>query len=355
MKTKILTMLCCLLTMTAFCADNESSYYKEKTITQTFAASKETELKIDNQFGNITIVEWNKKEINISVDIKTSSDKEAVAQEQLDGINVKFNTSSQTISAQTTIKNVGGSYKNKNMQIHYIVKVPSYILLHLNNSYGSVILDETTKPFYANVQFGNLQANRLMNEQSQIKIQYGDAKIGEADKLNAKIDFGNIDLIKADGLILASSYSKVTIGKVNELIAHSQFDNLYNIGEVNKVVFQQADYTNITIEQLRTALTAKHMTFGKLKIRETSDQLQEIIIATSYSDVDIKLAPQLAFTVNLAVTYGNIELGKGINRADINYKKSEYGDSVEATGKVGKNPRASIQIVNSFNNIKLDM
>lgn len=356
MKTKNLALLCCLflLTLTAFGEDTGRSFEREKTITKTFSVSKATELKINNQFGNIVIVEWNKNEIDFSIRITSSSNVESLTQEQIDGINVKFDASANHVSAETTIKNVKGHYQNKSMQIDYTVKVPSHVLLKLNNSYGNVILNRTDKPFYANVKFGNLQADAILNEQSQIEVQYGDAGIGEAGKLNAKIDFGNIDLVKADGLVLASSYSKIRLGKINELIVRSQFDNSYNIGEVNKVVFQQADYTGITIGRLGIALKA-HMTFSKLQIKETSDKLQEIIIATSYSDINIKLTPPLAFTVDLSMAYGNIELGKGINRSDINYEKSEYGDSVTATGKVGVNPQASIRITNSFNYIKLDM
>ena len=62
-------------------------FVKEKSISKTYPASG-NKLSIDNSFGHVKFIAWDKNEIKVDVHIEASSDKEDVAQKILDAIRV---------------------------------------------------------------------------------------------------------------------------------------------------------------------------------------------------------------------------------------------------------------------------
>jgi hypothetical protein len=66
------------------------NYTKEKKINKTFDVQKEASLNIDNRYGNVDVITWNKNEIQIEITITTSGNKESQVQKQLDNITVDF-------------------------------------------------------------------------------------------------------------------------------------------------------------------------------------------------------------------------------------------------------------------------
>ena len=91
MKTPFKTVLLILFLPILVFANHDKfkgKYTKEKTISREYRVNANAKLKVDNSFGNLDIVTWDKNEVVIVVTIITNGNNEEKTQKRLDEIDV---------------------------------------------------------------------------------------------------------------------------------------------------------------------------------------------------------------------------------------------------------------------------
>jgi hypothetical protein len=272
-------------------------FVKEKNISKTYPASG-NKLSIENSFGHVKVIAWDKNEIKVDVHIETSSNQEDVAQKTFDAISVTDKQQGGEISFKTSI---GNNNKNgcknckSSMNIDYEVHLPTSVALNVENSFGNTEVPDYSGAVSLTCKFGALTTGSLANAKD-ITVEFGGATIRSVSNVDATFKF-----------------SQITID---------------NLGGKNKINLEFCDATKIGLDK----------NLGSLNLNE------------SYSTVNIKPG-NLSASYTVATSFGSFtdRTSTGVKRTDT---PDKYGPDSDKTFEGGSGA-AKIDIKSSFGRIIL--
>ena len=114
----------------------------------------------------------------IEVHIKTNGNNEEKVQKKLEQISIDFEASRSSVFAKTKFESNrttwGWNSKNSNvnMQINYTIKLPVKNNVHLNNDYGTILLDRIDGHAKINCDYGRLEIGELRGRNNQLNFNY---------------------------------------------------------------------------------------------------------------------------------------------------------------------------------------
>jgi len=293
-----------LLSATTIWAQKEKErekfeFVKEKSISKSYAASG-NKLSIDNSFGQVKFIAWDKNEIKVDIHIEASSNQENFAQKIFDAIRVSDKQQGNEIEFKTKIDNKGNdNCKNckSNMHIDYEVHLPVSVALDVSNSFGNIELPDYTGALSVTSKFGKLTSGSLSNLKD-IAVEFGSATIKNISNIDATFKFSKIEIA--------------------------------NLGGKNKIKLEFCDDTKISLDNNLTSLN----------------------LHESYSTVNIKPG-NISASYTISTSFGSVvdRSNAGIKRTDT---PDKYGPDADKTyeGKSG-NGSAKIDIRSSFGKIIL--
>jgi hypothetical protein len=186
-----------LLSSAVYAQEKKYEFSKDRSISQTYSASGNDKLSIDNQFGKVVVKTWSRNEVKVDIKIEVSSTIKEDADELFEKIDVTHGKSGNNISFKTTMEknkdkdkekkenNRKGSYSNS-IHIDYEVNMPAGLALDLENRFGKTILPDLSGSVDVDQQFGDLEAGKLSNP-GNISVKFGSASIEGVD--GGKYDF----------------------------------------------------------------------------------------------------------------------------------------------------------------------
>jgi hypothetical protein len=174
-------------------------FVKEKNISRTYPASGNS-LSIDNSFGNVKFVTWDRNEIKVDVHFEASSDKETVAQKTLEALQISDKQQGSEISFTPLIDKRNDICKDckSTMHIDYQVFLPASVALNVNNSFGNIELPDYSGILTVKSKFGQLTTGSLPNLK-QIGVEFGRASIKSMSHTNATFNFSDIEVLNLGG------------------------------------------------------------------------------------------------------------------------------------------------------------
>ncbi len=279
-------------------------FFKERNISKTYAAAGNT-LNIDNQFGDVKIITWDKNEIKVDIHIETSSTNKEMAEKTFERIDVTDKQEGKEIYFKT-IMNKGDKKENSNgckncsntMMIDYEVRIPSNNTLRVENSFGSIEIPDYNGNISLESKYGKLTAGKLVKPEDVI------------------VEFGKAELKSLANVDLTFKYSSVNIG---------------NLSGNCKLNLQFCSYSKINLDNSLTSLSVKD----------------------SYSSVHLNPAPNLGATYNITTSYGSFvdKTNIGINRTDA---PDKYGPDLDKRyeGKAGSGA-VKVDVKSSFGNLMI--
>jgi hypothetical protein len=272
-------------------------FVKEKSISKTYTASG-NKLSIDNSFGHVKFLAWDKNEIKVDIHIEASSNQENVAQKIFDAITVSDKQQGSEIEFKTKIDHKGNDKcKNckSNMHIDYEVHLPVSVALNVMNSFGDIELPDYTGALSVSSKFGKLIAGSLSNVKD-MGVEFGNATIKNTSNINATFKFSKIEIV--------------------------------NLGGKNKIKLEFCEATKIVLDNSLTSLN----------------------LHESYSTVNIKPG-NVSASYTITSSFGSVvdRSSTGIKRTDT---PDKYGPDSDKTyeGKSG-NGSVKVDIKSSFGKI----
>lgn len=339
-KTAILLLLLASTTM-------YSQETLTKTIERTFNMSSTGELHIDNKYGNITLTGWDKKNVSVTIDIKVTHKKKDNAKALLDRIeaNIKSTNNYVSITSEISDKNVGflSRYINKvnpfefdkgNLDIHYIVYLPTHTDIDVTNKFGDVVIDNWTGKLKANIEHGDLWTNTEITN-ANIDMKFGKLKSKAITYGSIHLKNGTIDLEASKNLILTTSGANIEIDTVEHLDINSSKDDIF-IQQVEDIK-GQLEFSNARINMVQDKILIS-MNVSELKVLNIINPAPFVDIDQQSSEIHINIA-NLSFKFNavleqgllrLPKTFSNIKTemineGKRIREINATYGKSTVG------------------------------
>lgn len=283
------------------------SHERTKIYEKTVTINKNHKLKISNQYGKVELLNWDRPEIKVVVNIKVKEGSASKAEDALNRIRINESIEANMISYETLIaKGEGNSWKDlfssqpSSLSIDYQVYLPDYNDIIINNQYGNILMKDRNGSTNIKLNYGKLEAGNLQGRLNVLSINYGEANINYLSTSNATIQYSKMNLKRANTLMLKLNYSS---GSTIQLI-----ENLLE-GSVN--------YS------------------GNFRVG-VSENFKKLDLKSNYSTLILDTHNKGIFNFDVSASYGNLLFDK--NYAHINSEK-KGNISKHITGKWAPNSR----------------
>ncbi len=231
-----------------------------KTYSKTYTVDAGTKLDINNRYGKVTVNTWSKNEFKVDVEIQVTANKSDDTRKFIDRISISDSKQGQVVSFKTNIATdvFGSSTSSRKIEINYVVYMPAKNSLDITNKYGNIELPDLDGKLVINCAYGSLQAKSLSNPANQIKVSYGDARIGSLKATDLDISYGSLVLGSVDKLNADVKYSSAKIGTIS------------TSGIINVKYGSGIQISNLDENMRNLAVDAKYSTI-KLGLRDNED------------------------------------------------------------------------------------
>lgn len=335
----------------------DGKHTREKKIKKEFSVSANSNLNINNSYGNVDITTWDENRVVIEVIIKTNGNDEEKVQEKLEEINVDFEQSSSGVSARTKFskedkswwKSLVEGFDNVNMEVNYIIRAPERNNLNINNDYGGIYIDKTTGNAKISCDYGKMDIGELRGRSNYLNFDYTrSSHIGYVTNAEINADYSDYEIEEAEELLVNADYSKSKIRKVSKMIFNCDYGSV-EIDKV-KVLEGNGDYLTTKINRVFTALDL-NLDYGSLSIEKIIKGISKIEIKTDYAGIKLGYDREMSFNFDVKTSYGGI---KGLEDLEVQ-KRDQQNSSHAVSGYYGsQNSDTQINISTSYGSVNFN-
>ncbi|HEV7349353.1 hypothetical protein [Telluribacter sp.] len=330
--------------------DEANLVEKRKTIVKVFDVSTKEQLMVDNQFGQVKVNLWDKKDIRVDVVITANAPTDQRAQEYLSSVTIDEKREGHQIILRTAInrehfatnnwnawKSTGrSSVTDKNyIQIDYTINMPKSNALVVRNKFGDTSIPVFHAQLSVDSQHGNFYATALENAQNAIQVAFGNAEIGTMKGGKLEVRFGDLLLDRATTLVLINKSGKLNIGEVDRLNA-------------------DIDYSGASIGTLNESCKVRLSYSGNFRISQLPQTVENVDIQAAYSSVTL---PAESNNFDVTVTHGSFSYPSNVKVLFTNQPGQEQKATRTSTrsyeGKVGSGSGTRIKVISRFGDVSL--
>lgn len=303
---------------------------KTKNYSKSYPVDANDKLRLNNQYGRITVLTWDRPEVKVDVLIKATANQEDEAQKLLDGVEIQDNKSGDVVSFRTEIQrnknswsiwNWGGRSKTHKVEINYTVHMPSKNSLDVEQSYGSVSLPDMDGRVKISASYANVVAQNLSNPTNDIEGSYGNLKVGNMNGGRLDFSYGNVDMAECTNLKADLSYGSFKLGKLK---GSADLDLSY---------------------------------VGGFKINDVAPSLKRLNINSSYSGVSLGISNDNSFDFDITVSNAgfNYDDDKVTLTSKTPADNRHYSPTKNYKGHFGKgNSDSKVTINSSYGGVHFD-
>ena len=331
-----------------------AKHTKEKKIKKEFKVSPDSNLKINNSYGNVDITTWEENKVVIEVTIKTNGNDPEKVEKKLEEINVEFEQRSSGVSAKTRFsreekswwKEVFGGMDKVNMEVNYIVKAPVGNHLDINNDYGGIYIDKTTGNAKISCDYGKIDIGELRGKSNYLNFDYTrNSNIGYVTNAEINADYSDYEIEEAEELSVSADYTNSKIGKVSRMDYNCDYGSI-EIDKV-KILTGNGDYLTTRINRIFTSADI-NLDYGSLSIEKVIKGSRNINIDTDYAGVKLGFDNEMSFSFDVKTSYGSIG---GLDQLNVQ-KRDNKNNGNNASGTYGSGDGAQITISTSYGSVK---
>ena len=383
-------------TTTVTSYQNDDANMRSKTFSKSFGVDQSDKISLSNQYGSIQIKVWDRREIQVDVDIKSYSNSDQDAQKLLDEVSIEASKSGDQISFKTKMDRENGNWGSgsrngkkwrREVRINYVVNMPAANALTLSQNYGSVTMGDLSGALYAKVQYGNFNAQNLSNTNNYVSVQYGNCNIQSLNGAVIKQQYGSavtigtvntldlnaqyagvkITTIKGNANIKQQYGSGVTIGSVDNLTLNAQYANInvstikgnanidqqYNnlsIGSVGKLNLK-SQYTSVTVGALNGDGNFD-MEYNKLSISEISNACKTLSVDGQYVVISLGFSNNYNADLDVHTNYASFKYADRVTARLLNDTK-DYSSTKDYSGKIGNGSGATVKIKSDYGSVTI--
>ena len=292
-KPKKLLILSALMLGTLASAQDHTD---KRSVSRSFPASLETTLEVQNKYGKIQVVTWDKDSVSVDVEMFLTESSSSKLRKLKEGIKIDFTGSNTYIIAKTVIESESGRLAselksisntitgiNKRIEINYMVHVPAYLDVVIINKFGDIYMDDLEGQVDIELSNGVLKANRLAGN-SSIKLSFANGMIKSLGSSTMKLSYSDMVLNEVSQLDVSSKSSKLNVDSVTVLKISSRRDKLF----FKKVeyFYGKSNFSQVWIYDFLRESDV-YMKYGKLTIEHVMPDFSKIYVESEYTDVTL--------------------------------------------------------------------
>lgn len=367
----LLWMALCLPASTLWASSALAEASRKGTITFDKVKPGAT-VKLENQFGNIALLPWDKKELRLEFELKALAKDKTQAESILKNMSIEKKEGSGVYSLEL-LGTDGGSNEERKIESTWTVYIPKekFALIVANRFGGVYIKDNAYKSISAHVKFGALQCGNLQTDEQkcELKAEHGSLKLTDCKTANVHALFSTVDITRCTNLVLNVQHAEqVNIGTCTDL-------NL--VCEFSGVTLDQAQNATVSLQHSGLKAKAVRNLNGSLRhsaidIKEVAETLSipsaehsaitaSIVSAKDFKSatanaqfgaISLQIPKELEATYLLENKFGLIDIDKGIKT--LNHTATEKRFFQSCTGSIGKaNASARIKLTGTHSTISL--
>jgi hypothetical protein len=318
------------------------SFLKAQTLREEnqkdFNTQSTSSLKLENQFGNVTVTDWDQNKVSVVYIVEVTATPESKAKKLMEEIQIEFKEEGGLISIKTKIGKDGSLNlktdrgEKQSFKIDYFVKCPRNIPVELSNHFGDVSVSTLTGKVDLDVQFGSLNAVALKGT-NNIKLQFGQATLGDLGKTVLSVQHSDLAKIQSvESLNIEASFSTLNFGKVGV------FD-----GEITS--------GSTSIDQLTGSMTLE-ASMGSIEVKNVAAGFSTIEIKQDMGDIELQIDPKAGYKLDAKASMGSIDVPKGFKSEESSKETIPGLENAKVKGVVG-NGSGSINIKMNMGSLKI--
>ncbi|HEY1055500.1 MAG TPA: DUF4097 family beta strand repeat-containing protein [Emticicia sp.] len=327
--------------------DDKEWIEKKKNVNLSYPVSSSDKVYLHNQFGDIKVNFWDKKEVKVEVLIVANASSDDRASDFINSVDVIGKKDDGQVTIKTNIersdnRNWSNKGEKHSLKIDYMVYMPKSNPLQVKNSFGNTFLPSINAPLKVDQSYGKLVAEDISNAEADIKIAFCQGsyiRSMSGGRLNAS--YSGIKMEKADNFDFNNSFGDIDIKEVGRVDA-------------------KISYSSGSIGMLKESSNWKLEFSGDFKLGSVGKNVKDLDIKASYSPVSLTLDDNVTYDFDVKAHYGDFDYpkDKGISftRNTETEKKESYGFNPTKyyEGKVGKgSPTCRITVNSNFSSVKL--
>lgn len=311
-----------------------SKALKTKEKKETFRFGKINEnavLKVDKNFGKVTIAHWNKDEILLERKLTVSASTMAQAEKMLESRKVKQKYAGNTYSFVLEALHVENKQGNCNMEDEWMLYVPQGILsFDIKNRFGDVNFTDRLKcgQLAVDVEFGAVYILDVQVEDAcNVRVTHGSLDIGKANRVTVKTDFSNVDIEQVGKLDFSSNFDDMDVKHLdtgNGTLSFSKF----------------------TVAALEKQMAIPSCQHGDISVTLANGKsFAGLDINSAHTDVNLFLADKMSARYDLKAQFGDIRVkAGGVHSTHQQESGVKTGFISNNSGYIGSNSMAKTQI-----------
>lgn len=318
---------------------------KSKTIKKEYTVNADAKVAIDNRYGDLNIVTWNKNQVEIEVTITVKGNDLDDVEDRLESIDVEFEGSSNFVSAKTILQkenNRGWSFwkksKNLSYKIDYKVKMPNTNNVDLDNDYGSIYLGDLSGKADINCDYGKIIVGELSADDNNINIDYcSSSTIDFMKSGDVNADYSKITVSESERLKVNEDYSTIKIGKTEDINFNADYGSISIDEAVN--VNGNSDYAGMKLGTIFKTLEIE-TDYGGISVKRLAKGFERVSIDGEYAGIKIGVDEDAVFDFELDLQYAGfryddykMEFYKKISKSTKKYYEGKFGKGT-AEGKI---------------------
>ncbi len=327
----------------------------KKLYHKAYGTSTGITLSIENRYGDVNLINWDKDSIVIDVLVTIDYPSVFKGKDLIEYIRVDFSVAGNTIKAVTNIDEhfINKWYRHddkKKFRIDYTVHAPAYINFNLLNKYGDVFINELQGRINLEVRYGYIKINRLTRDNKKplnsLYLAYSKGYIGEAGWLMLEMKYSKLEIGSGKALAGETKYSRLTVDKISSVVLESKYDT-YRFGTLNNLVLV-ASYGGVKVNEVRNKLSLETRYTG-VEVEHVSAGFSSIDIDNAYGGVKVRIDEKASYYLKGSSSYCKLNYPSArINRIVKN-------NSAEISGYIGddRSTKSTVKVRSKYGSISL--
>lgn len=320
------------------------TFSNNKTITKSFKVNPETTVEINNKYGKIHVVPWDRDSVKITASLNVYSNNLSRLEKAKNSINFNFTSTKYFISATTDfgtnsnqifteLKSLSDAIipGQNQIEINYMVYCPSRINLSLVNKFGDIYIDDMIGKLKISQSNGDLKINSLEGE-AQIELAFGSGIINDIREGQLTISYSDLKIKDALRLDIDSKSSTINIDRADYVKVTSRRDKYFVNSADN--FYCNAEFSQLWIENMKCE-TDCSLKYGSFTLSGINKEFCRINLNSEYTDLNLNLREGCKYEADVFYPEG-ASVNFPLNKEKYGFKSIQEGSSLwHASFKTG--------------------
>lgn len=271
-------------------------YQRSRELSRSFPASASATIQIDNKYGNIHLIPWQKDSVRFEISCKIRGTKPIKVDRMFQDVDFDFTANRFYVIGRTVFSNSMNSLwseitdltnallsTDNRISIDYTVYYPAKSPLRINLKFGNLYATDVEGKADIKISNGDLKAHDFLGSLS-LNHQFGNAHLGKIGQGQLNLGYGEFELNETEQVEIIGRSAQIRIAKAGKVQLDSRRDRL-RIDHCESVS-GTTSFSYITIERLSNDAVLRS-NYGDIKINSLDPGFRMVDLQADYTDIGI--------------------------------------------------------------------